>query len=90
MYLEDMSDDSESISEIIGLCGSFLTIRDGTIYFVHQSAKDYVSTKAVKEVFPAGLAEAHCRIFNRSLWAMSKTLTRVICTAWARLGIPSI
>jgi hypothetical protein len=33
--LEDMSNDLESLWEIIGLCGSFLTIQEGTIYFVH-------------------------------------------------------
>src|SRR5947199_6758103 len=37
--LEDYSDDLESLREIIGLCGSFLTIREDTVYFVHQSAK---------------------------------------------------
>jgi hypothetical protein len=29
----------ESLTEIIGLCGSFLTLRERTILFVHQSAK---------------------------------------------------
>ncbi len=33
--LEDMSDDTEAIREIIGFCGSFLTVRKDTIYFVH-------------------------------------------------------
>ena len=32
---EDVSDDLESVGEIIRLCGSFLTVREGTIYFVH-------------------------------------------------------
>jgi hypothetical protein len=40
--LEGMSDDLESLGEIISLYGSFLTIREGIIYFVHQSAKDYL------------------------------------------------
>ncbi|XTI92012.1 hypothetical protein V2W45_1333867 [Cenococcum geophilum] len=33
--LEATSDDLESLGEIIGLCGSFLTIREGIVYFVH-------------------------------------------------------
>jgi hypothetical protein len=45
--LKDMSDDLESLREIIGICGSFLTIREGTIYFVHQSAKDYLLCRTV-------------------------------------------
>jgi hypothetical protein len=37
--LEGMADDLESLSEIIGHCRSFLTVREGIVYFVHQSAK---------------------------------------------------
>jgi len=33
--LEDMTDDLELLREIISLYGSFLTMRDNTIYFVH-------------------------------------------------------
>ena len=65
--LEGMSNDLESLREIIGLCGSFLTIREGTIYFVHQSAKDYLFEKAFNEIFPSGRKEVHYVIFSRSL-----------------------
>ena len=34
--------DLESLEEIIRLCGSFLTVREQTVYFVHQSAKDFL------------------------------------------------
>jgi hypothetical protein len=34
--------DLDSVREIISLCGSFLTIREDTVYFVHQSAKDFL------------------------------------------------
>jgi hypothetical protein len=34
------------LAEIIGLCGSFLTLRERTISFVHQSAKDFLIEKA--------------------------------------------
>ncbi|ORY01187.1 heterokaryon incompatibility protein-domain-containing protein [Clohesyomyces aquaticus] len=40
--LGGMTDEVESLREIIGLCGSFLSIRGDTIYFVHQSAKDFL------------------------------------------------
>ncbi|KAF1958418.1 WD40 repeat-like protein [Byssothecium circinans] len=73
---EDMADDLESLPEIISLCGSFLTIRDGTIYFVHQSAKDFLFTEAFDKVFPSGKEEAHYIIFLRSLQVMSGTLQR--------------
>lgn len=75
---EGVSDDPESLSEIVGLCGSFLTIREDTIYFVHQSARDYFYTSASNEVFPSGNREAHYTMFSRSLQVMSKTLRRDI------------
>jgi len=73
---EGMADDLESLRDVISLCGSFLTIQKGTIYFVHQSAKDFLFKEAFNEIFPSGEAEAHYAIFSRSLQVMSKTLRR--------------
>jgi hypothetical protein len=73
--LEDVADDSE-LQEIIGLCGSFLALRGQTVYFVHQSAKDFLLAKAAQEVFPAGREAVHQAIFARSLQIMSTTLRR--------------
>ena len=64
--------------EIVGRCGSFLTLRDRTISFVHQSAKDYLLAQAYDEIFPLGKEEAHYTIFSRSLQVMSRTLRRDI------------
>ena len=75
---EDMADDLESLWEIIQDYGSFLTVREGTIYFLHQSAKDYLLTKAFDEIFPSGSRETHYVIFSRSLQVMSTTLRRDI------------
>ena len=74
--LEDMFDDLESLREIIGLCGSFLTIREDIVYFVHQSMKDYLFEKAFDKIFPSGEGEVHYIIFSRSLQVMSKLLRR--------------
>lgn len=73
--LNGVTDESE-LQEIIGLCGSFLTLQGETIYLVHQSAQDFLLTKAVAEVFPCGTEAVHYAIFARSLLAMSKTLRR--------------
>ena len=73
--LKDVADDPGSIREIIGLCGSFLTLRKDIVYFVHQSAKDFLCTKASHDIFPSGIAAAHYVILSRSLQAMS-TLSR--------------
>jgi hypothetical protein len=83
---EDIFDDPESLREIIGSCGSFLTIREGTIYFVHQSANDYLLTYVSDEIFPSGRGDAHYFVFSRSLQAMSRTLRQDIY----KLSLPRI
>jgi hypothetical protein len=73
--LEDL-DDLESVREIVGFCGSFLTLREDTVYFVHQSAKDFLIAKAYNETFPDGIEDVHRSIFSRSLAILSRTLHR--------------
>ncbi|KAH8674523.1 hypothetical protein BGZ60DRAFT_468818 [Tricladium varicosporioides] len=74
------------LPEIISLCGSFLTVREGTIYFVHQSAKEYLLTSALNKIFPSGVGDVHYLIFSRSLQAMSQTLHQDIY----KLRLPGI
>lgn len=76
--LEDVADDPESLEEIVALCGSFLTLRDHAIYFVHQSAKEFLRSKAYHQIFPSGIEHIHYTIFSRSLTVMSNTLRRDI------------
>lgn len=76
--LEDMTNDLESLREIISLCDLFLTIQDNVIYFLHQSAKDFLLAGAFHVIFPSGREEAHYEVFSRSLQAMSRTLQRNI------------
>ncbi|KAM0180132.1 hypothetical protein ACHAPF_002666 [Botrytis cinerea] len=64
--------------QIIQLCRSFLVIREQSIFFVHQSAKDFLSEKATKIIFPIGISEVHNKIFLNSMTAMSKTLKQDI------------
>jgi hypothetical protein len=71
--LEDVVD---NVREIINLCGSFLTVREDTVYFVHQSAKDFLFAKARKKVFPNSKEEVHRAIFSTSLAHLSRTLHR--------------
>jgi hypothetical protein len=73
---DHIADDLEAIKEIIRLCGSFLTVRDGAVYFVHQSAKDFLLKEALNEIFPSGLEELHYIIMSRSLRTLSLTLRR--------------
>jgi hypothetical protein len=70
--------DAEVIQKAIGICGSFLTVRDSHIYFIHQSAKDYLSDKEASAIFPLGSANTYSVIFSQLLQAMSATLRRNI------------
>lgn len=73
---EDLADDMEFLHQIVSLCGSFLTLREGTIYLVHQSAKDFLLTQANGEILPLGKAGVHQNIVLSSLQVLSKTLRR--------------
>ena len=75
---ETISQNLEWLAEIISLCGSFLTIREDIVYFVHQSAKDYLLTEVSDKIFLSGKGEIHREIFSRSLEVMSRTLRRDI------------
>lgn len=64
------------LRELIGFCGSFLTIRKDTIYFVHQSAQDYLLAKATEEIHPRGVHAIHQSIYSRSIVMLSGILHR--------------
>ncbi len=68
----------EALAEIIGYCRSFLVIRERTIFFVHQSAKDFLIGKAPQELLLLRVQDVHNIIFSRSLQVMSMTLRRDI------------
>lgn len=68
----------EDLREIVSSCGSFLTTRDDTVYFVHQSASDYILGKAASQIFTTGIPDHHGILFSRSIDALSQTLRRNI------------
>ncbi|KAF5243712.1 hypothetical protein FAUST_2707 [Fusarium austroamericanum] len=67
MAMEPLEVDEESICDFIRECGSFLTTRDTTILFVHQSAKDFLLEKSSELLFQSGLAQHHYALFQRSI-----------------------
>ncbi|CAI6339961.1 unnamed protein product [Periconia digitata] len=69
--INSLGDDIESIRGIIHSCGSLLTMKDDTIYFVHQSAKDYLCGGASPEIFPDGEERAHRALLSSSLRILS-------------------
>lgn len=68
----------KALSEIIGICGSFLSIRDRTVVFTHQSAKDFLTQQEPQTVFPNGEGFEHQAILTRTIKAMSQILHRDI------------
>ncbi|KAL9099696.1 MAG: hypothetical protein Q9163_004840 [Psora crenata] len=67
--------------DIVKHCGLLsITEDDDIVYFVHQSAKDYLikdtDSYILSKIFPHGQAEGHRTLFLRSLKAMSTTLER--------------
>jgi hypothetical protein len=75
---DGVSGNYKVLAEIIGLCGSFLTLRERTISFVHQSAKDYLVEHASAEIFPNGRTKEQQQIVTQSIKAMDKALRRDI------------
>ncbi|KAL2802760.1 hypothetical protein BJX63DRAFT_437581 [Aspergillus granulosus] len=70
---------SDDLENVVGMCGSFLTIRDKHVYLVHQSAKDYLSdVKVSAAVFPSRPSAIHHRIVRESLYSLSAKLRRDI------------
>ncbi|KAL7956181.1 hypothetical protein V8C34DRAFT_306785 [Trichoderma compactum] len=68
------------LNKIIKDCGSFLTVRENYVYFIHQSAKEYLSSSASSQsvIFPNGMGKVGNDMVSNSLDAMKTTLQRNI------------
>ena len=75
-----------SLTEIIELCGSFLTLQEQIVSFIHQSAKEYLLKEAASDIFPTRREHIQHSIFSRSIQVMDKTLQQNIF----QLGHPGI
>ena len=64
----------DDIHQLVELCGSFLILRKEVVYFVHQSAKEYLNKS--DKIFPQGCTKEQSAIVSRSLQCMSDTLGR--------------
>jgi hypothetical protein len=74
--------DNSWLTHYVGLCGSFLAIRERTVSFVHQSAKDFTCNPSLNpefpRIFPHGIGGMHHALFSKSLQLLSRTLRRDI------------
>lgn len=80
--------DHKALSGIIAMCGSFLTLRQNTVVFIHQSAKEFLLQEAHTRIFPGGIEAKHHLIFTRSLSSLFQTLQRDIYNIKAP-GLPA-
>ena len=73
MHVPDgFADNPKWLGELVKQCGSFLTIRESTVYFVHQSANDFVLKNASDEIFPSGeVKKVHYDVWSKSMEEMS-------------------
>lgn len=76
--LEGLLDLPADVQELVRNCGSFLIIRDHTIYFIHQSAKDFLLENEAGHILLAGLLPQHNSLFSSSVKVLSKKLRRNI------------
>ncbi|KAK3617365.1 hypothetical protein LTR56_025331 [Elasticomyces elasticus] len=76
--LSEVSNDPAAVTSMIEHCGSFLTVREDHVYFVHESAREFLSQAVSSELYPFGKGRVHREIFSRSLQHLSMTLKRDI------------
>jgi WD40 repeat protein len=75
----DICGDAAGMSELLDLCAPFVIVRTGTVYFIHQSAKDFFVIGDGLRIFTSGLEDAHHKIGMRALHIMSENLKEDIC-----------
>jgi len=68
-----------AVADLVSRCGSFLTVRQDTVSFIHLSAKDYLTSGNGQQVFGGAVAEEKERVAHRLLNAMRTTLRRDLC-----------
>jgi hypothetical protein len=75
----DLFNSVQAVIDLVSCCGSFLTVLEGVVSFIHLSAKDYFTVGSGQQVFDGLLAEAHGRITHRLLDVMDSRLYRDMC-----------
>ena len=77
---KDQFNDVQAVVDLVGRCGSFLTVREGVVSFIHLSAKDFFTLGNGRQVFDGTPAEEQGRITELLLDAMDSTLQRDMCS----------
>jgi hypothetical protein len=69
----------QAVVDLVSRCGSFLTVRDGVVSFIHLSAEDYFTVGNGLQVFAGTWADEHGQMTDRLLDAMDSLLRRDVC-----------
>jgi hypothetical protein len=72
--------DVQAVTDLVSRCGSFLTVREGVVSFIHLSAKDFFTLGNGRQVLNGTLAEEQGQMIERLLDAMDSTLRRDMCS----------
>ena len=64
------------VQDLVGHCGSFITVRKGVAYLVHASARDFLADGKRTGVFDSGLDNEHPLMVRSCLEIMSNELRR--------------
>ncbi|KAF3034264.1 hypothetical protein E8E11_000545 [Didymella keratinophila] len=75
----DRFGDMQAVTDLIGRCGSFLTVREGVVSFIHLSAKDYFTVGNGRQMFEGTWAHRHGQMADRLLDRMDSMLRRDVC-----------
>ena len=79
LHLEEIEVFTEGLGDVQGLvshCGSFIAVREGVAYLVHQSAKDFLADGKRTGIFHSGLKHEHSLMVRSCLEVMSNKLRR--------------
>ncbi|KAM3084906.1 hypothetical protein ACMFMG_003351 [Clarireedia jacksonii] len=77
--LPGRASDLQDAKDLIDECGSFLTIREESIYFIHQSAVDFFKTGKGSKIFSENETLTHISLAYRCMHLMKSTLRQNIC-----------
>jgi ankyrin repeat protein len=94
---EDCHDDPDVLDEYISLCGSFVTLRQGTVHLVHETVKAYL--QSIQELFSRPIHEYHAQLTDsfihsfrgsRSSWSDSEEEPDAVSRGPTLLEYPSL
>lgn len=75
----DQFRDVQAVADLVSRCGSFLTVREGVVSFIHLSARDYFTIGNGQQVFSGRAAEEQGQLAECLLDAMDSMLQRDMC-----------